>query len=663
MKRLFQAFVFLALASWFAMPSFAQTDLTVGFIHRSPEYNWVWDSPNPETEGWPSVGEAISWDACVKNYGATALTDVAYAWAVNGQIVETGTVDIPADDTVYVHYHTTWSFDRDTLMFVVDSDDAVSEEEEENNVLTTYTDAITVGFWVEQTVYDYFHDHQHELAGVHSNSWEDWAQRHVARWNDMLRDAKNFAGSDYDITPNGCLDRIRLDAIHVVPDDALPIGGGSYPGNYPDRSDSTVDLMWGFPVDLVDNGFYNRTTEVSDNNPFYFEGSLFHELGHARYLIDIYGFNVHDKIEWGNIQIMEDGANIVGTSYMPLLAPWYDAVHHQTIKGLMGGDYTYVDEYSAGALNLIAGNRATKGAWNSPGNIGEFMQDLPDENILTLIDSEGDPIPGASVEVYQSKGKTGDWYGKSYVDTPDLTFTADAEGNVAMGRCPFAIDGHISHTYGISEGVIIVRVEFDGRVEYHFMESMYFNMEYWSGRTDTGYYQIQTDFVARSIVFSNPESGAAWLPDVQKTITWEALGVSSISLHFSSDNGANWTELESSYDASLESYTWTTPNVESNQCKFRAIDLSDGTTAFESDVFSITASGAATPTIDGALTIEPEWGDPIGINTTDTSLYEPAIREVYAKEGEDHYYFGVLFRRTDCRLNTTLLFDYKTGGP
>jgi len=80
--------------------------------------------------------------------------------------------------------------------------------EEGNNEITVFTDAISVGFYVEQGVYDYFHEHQKKL-GVGSNSFEDWAHRQVSIWNNMLEDAV------FPDVPNGVLDRIRLDKITI----------------------------------------------------------------------------------------------------------------------------------------------------------------------------------------------------------------------------------------------------------------------------------------------------------------------------------------------------------------------------------------------------------------------------------------------------------------
>jgi hypothetical protein len=154
-----------------------------------------------------------------------------------------------------------------------------------------------------------------------------------------------------------------------------------------------------------------------------------------------------------------------------------------------------VDEYSVGALNLIAGHRAILGNYNAPGNIGVFLQDLPLENRLLVKDSQGNPVPDASVEVYQATPQSGVWYGKYYDDTPDLQFMTDSSGYVNLGRCPFYPTGTIIHTYGHSNGVMILRVEKNGKVGYNFMEVTDFNMEYWRGNTMIGSYEKQFNLI------------------------------------------------------------------------------------------------------------------------------------------------------------------------
>ncbi len=459
-------------------------DLTIGYIARLPRIDYTWGSTEPSTEGWPSVGTTVTWQAHVKNWSAKNLSAVPYVWYLDSVAVDSGTVAIQAGSTAVINYPWQWTFKRHTLEIVIDPHNIIPEEEEQNNSLMIYTNAISVGFYVEQSVYDYFRKYQKDL-GVHSNCWEDWAQRHVKIWNKMFADAK------YPETPNGIIDRIRIDKITVVPDGSLPLAGG-LPTNDPNMNDRTVDLQWGFPATLLDNDFYKNHTSVSTNNAFYFEGSLLHELGHARYLIDIYGFGVSDDGKGGTVGIKENGKYISGTPYIPLNG---NMVYSTPYLGLMNGQYTYISRYSAAALNLIAGDRAILGNYNAPGNIGIFMQDLPEQNQLQIEDEAGDSLPGADVKIYQATGKSGEWYGKYFDNIPDLDFTADSAGDVLVGRCPFSNDGKIVHTYGESNSIAIIRVSYNGKVGYTFVSVANFNLAYWRGEKQFASYNVKVPLI------------------------------------------------------------------------------------------------------------------------------------------------------------------------
>ena len=49
-----------------------------------------------------------------------------------------------------------WQSDDHDLKLIVDPDNTSPETSEANNSLEIRTNGITVGFWVEQSIYDYF---------------------------------------------------------------------------------------------------------------------------------------------------------------------------------------------------------------------------------------------------------------------------------------------------------------------------------------------------------------------------------------------------------------------------------------------------------------------------------------------------------------------------
>jgi hypothetical protein len=465
-----------------ARPAAAGGDLTVGWIGRSPRLDYVWGSQDPEREGWPAPGQSVTWEAHVKSWFDRDLPAVSYRWLLDGGEVARGHVDLPAGASVTVDLPWTWAFTRHELTFEIDFVGLVAEDEEGNNRLSVFTDALSVGFYVEQSLYALFHEKQHLLAGARSNCWEDWAQRHIRRYNEMA------ARAVYPETPNGVLDRWRIDEIVVVPDGSLPlvplpnegeIAGQPNGHTEPNTADRSVDLIWGFPASDV--AFYDNFTTVDDTNGFFINGSLIHELGHARYLVDVYGWWVRSGVDGDRVDIREGSTLVAGSSRMPASGPF---VHFSSEQGLMNQSYGFIDRYSAIALNRIAGRRATRGNFNEPENIGDFLNDLPAENRLTVRSPTGSPIADADVWIYQATGGPPYYFSKIYDNVADLKLKTDADGRVLVGRCPFSADGRIVHTFGASNVTAIVRVAKGGSASYGFLESLGFNIAYWSGDTE-----------------------------------------------------------------------------------------------------------------------------------------------------------------------------------
>jgi hypothetical protein len=171
----------------------------------------------------------------------------------------------------------------------------------------------------------------------------------------------------------------------------------------------------------------------------------------------------------------------------------------------MNGDsYLFVDRYSAIALNLIAGHRAIEGNANAPGNFGAFINDLPAQNQVTLLDAaNGSPLAGADVRIYQGHSN-GQLYGKNFDATPSQQLTADGNGAVLVGRNPFSSDP-LTGWHGNT--TLMMRVEHQGRVRYVFMEASDYNLEFWRGHISLGTYSLSVAFQPGATVSSNPVLG------------------------------------------------------------------------------------------------------------------------------------------------------------
>ncbi len=470
-----------------------EIDLNTTLIERTPRYNY------DAAKNMPDPGDVVTFHGHIKNWSEIALEGVGYEWYIDDQLVGSGAIEYMAPDQEVVLTHEwVWEDGNHRVKLIADPADLIAESSELNNVRDDRTNALIAGFWVEQSMYDYFHEYQHRL-GIGSNSWEDWIQRQMAKQNDL------YEVATWPNSPDGVLDRVRIDKIVVVPDGALPLNGG-LPTNNPDRHDKTVDLMWGFIADQLppNSDFYANHYSTSMDNPFYIEKSLIHELGHARYLIDSYGFDVHNTAHNGGVdqvQIWEGDVYVAGSEYMPFVA-FGEVLYYNQSGGVMTGPYGFMwSPYEAGALNRIAGERACcgygagnyGGNCNAPANIGEYLQDLPENNHVTFVDEDGWPRPFVDVRVYESVCPGGSWYAKLFDNTVDQYYTADELGTVDMPRNPFNPGGSITHTYGCANGVIIVRVQDGDQIWYEFVEASTFNIQYFIGNTQHAYYTITLD--------------------------------------------------------------------------------------------------------------------------------------------------------------------------
>lgn len=470
------------------------TDLDVGWISREPEIAYVWNSSNPRVEGWPSPGETVTWRAHVRNWSGSART-LSWQWRLDGEVAASGTATFAADSFTTVDFAWPWTFERHQLTFVVDSTNVLSEQSEVNNSVTVFTDALAVGFWVEQSFYRFMQENQHRLVGLGSASFEDWAQRHMTEFNRLAENAV------FPETPHGVLDRMRLQKVVVVPDGGLPVSpidnvyydsGGE---THPHDADRGVDMSWGFPAGRVASYQGNLTQAVS-GNLFYLAGYLIHELGHARYLVDTYTYRVDHLPPVRTVEITENGKLAVGTPVMPATPMIVNQVNgfsvfDSPVNGLMDTDYNYIDRHSAAALNLIAGARAVSGTANVPRNYAVYLNDLPAENRITIVDAKGKPVPDADVDFFQGvRWDDNDLYSARYDDIPDLHFTTDAQGQILVGRNPFNSRGTLDGDH-MGELVAIVRIRKNGKTAFSYLESRLFNLAYWRGERELADHQLR----------------------------------------------------------------------------------------------------------------------------------------------------------------------------
>ena len=90
----------------------------------------------------------------------------------------------------------------------------------------------------------------------------------------------------------------------------------------------------------------------------------------------------------------------------------------------------------------------------------------------------------------------------------------------------------------------------------------------------------------------SPNGGEVWLPNSEQVIEWTSSNINMLKLEYSLNNGVDWNLIANDINANQNSYTWITPEVWSDEYKIRISDMTDSTTADESNkVFGIYEKG------------------------------------------------------------------------
>jgi hypothetical protein len=460
----------------------AVEDLSVAWISRLPKIDYVWGSQKPRREGWPSRGDSVTWVAHVRNLTGRELPEVTYRWLVDGEVARSATVKVHRRRVTELELPWTWDGRRHEIVFEIDPLDSIAEIEERNNRLLIHTDALAVGFWVEKRLWRRMQSTL-QAAGIGATTFEDWMQLRVRQFNEMAALAR------YPGAPRGVLDRWRIDAIHVVGNRRLPLSPlgpevrdwgadpSTYPTLYPDTGDRSVDMEWGFPAS-------STWFEDSDAWSLLYD-SLVHELGHARYLIDVYAWD---------LTLQDD----IVEMYPPPPTDRQGRFYTSPEAGMMHHGWGYIDRYSAMALNRIQGHRATQGHYNEPANIGVFLNDLPKKTRLRPVAPDGRAFPGSQVRLYRaSSERNPDWMSHPYQlrfgTEPDLVLAADGGGTVELGPNPFA-DEPVRIEVDRNNALAIVEVVEDEITRHWgFLEARVLNIAYWRGQQTTAEIDLPVD--------------------------------------------------------------------------------------------------------------------------------------------------------------------------
>src|SRR5688572_1805927 len=153
------------------------------------------------------------------------------------------------------------------------------------------------------------------------------------------------------------------------------------------------------------------------------------------------------------------------------------------------------------------------------------------------------------------------------------------------------------------------------------------NKKFGAGKLDLGSVLPNVDTVAPTVLLTRPNGGETFLVGTNEAINWNAadnIGVTSVTLESSVDNGLNWDPLAAGL-ANSGTYLWAVPNTVSAQALVRvtAFDTQNQTLDQSDAVFTITSNvDSGTPAL--AFAVHKATPSPFN-NATSIGFDLPAI--------------------------------------
>lgn len=121
-----------------------------------------------------------------------------------------------------------------------------------------------------------------------------------------------------------------------------------------------------------------------------------------------------------------------------------------------------------------------------------------------------------------------------------------------------------------------------------------------------------------TITLSSPNGGEVIGVGANYNISWTGVGVSSVKLEYTINNGTTWNTIINSVSAGSGSYSWTSvPNTPSSQCKIRITDIANPLVTDQSNnIFSIVVPSLVLTTPNGGEVLTGSTSSQIYWNST-----------------------------------------------
>jgi hypothetical protein len=502
----------------------------------------------------PQPGESLVWHAHIINVGEKTTKYHALHFTVDGKptsnppepmyiedlppagpLVETGEKvgDVPLlrhkNERVVEFLEMPFDGKRHTIEVTLSPNSMEGEDANpDNNTLTVWSDAITLGYYMSETSYHGFGAIQPFGAGddlpedfkipYADSTWgiAEWNRRTSTSYDRLQRILRvfnhQFTISKHPLTPDGITERINGE-VYIIPDPDDYDAVFGINGHRFGKLNKTIDLIWSYVTDTKRSWAYFKYDRLQDDwrrgGMPYMDVCMIHEVSHARYLIDIYGSNLWCK----DIHILNpDGTRAFPDEELNAYDLFARVERHtpeqyeqaekrerdghlkETISGHgnMVGGMGYADgwcEHCAYSWERIRGRRARSGTWNASPELGEFLNVIPERNIILVQTPDGAPCADARIELFRSEHDK--WhkgiYAKVVDNVPDVERTTDPEGKADLGPMPFGTPReddeygyHAKGVYGYNGRVnAVLRITVEGKAFYKFFTVFDANLGYW----------------------------------------------------------------------------------------------------------------------------------------------------------------------------------------
>ncbi len=435
---------------------------------------------NDETQHTPSPGQTMTYTATFRNRGSVVV-DQAFdlVWSVDGQEARRQTINraIQPGQTITDNFQLAWDDNFHDISAAIELED----DRTENNQFTSNTLAVGFLTYIDRSFYNQFRElWSLQYPDRQTDDLIDWLNNHMRRFNEMFETA-------------GCDKRVHYDVLEFLGDTDL---------------DPAVDtIYWAifpFRYHKLDNdprtsGYYRFADDI--------DYGLLHEMGHQLGMIDLYQLDAPS--EWNEVSGM--GYN----------GP----------DGLMRGCSDFISEHSAHAMNL----------WlhQAHGYYGQYLYRLPRVIQLRILDYQGKPLPDATVRMYQYCERPD--IGKRITNQIKAQGITDSEGlfmlpNVAIDptKVPPIGTGDVlnDNPFGYvavvgTNGVLHFAVEYNGRIDYCWLDITEANNAYFNGQVDLAVFDRQLTLggslikhMPRQLAEWNAEDWDAWAEGSTPENTW-----------------------------------------------------------------------------------------------------------------------------------------------